>query len=216
MTRVEKYHQLRNQITKEIQENAVIWEQEKKIEQYKNQLLKMNHDYFAPIIKKLDDSLKLINLESILLKNNYQYLAPKDKYLLIKLLSDLNNIFESYQPKSQNCVIEKTVVDYPLEYATLINSINQKIAEFETNLESKINDINAFSHAIERKYQKDNTSQNFDQSIKDIKVNSNKLQDDFQQLKIKGKNSYKISLFLFAIIIIALIVIVVLLLLLVV
>lgn len=213
MTRIEKYQQLRNQITKEIQENALIWEQEKKIEQYKNQLLKLNKDYFTPIIEKLNNSLKLVNLDSILLKNNYQYLTPKDKYLLIKLLSDLNNIFESYQPKTEDFGIEKTLVDYPLEYATLINNINQNIVDFEKNLESKIKDINAFVHALERKYQKDNTSQDFEKSIKDIKINSNKLQDDFQQLKIKGKNRYKTSFLFFMAIIIALILIVVLLLL---
>lgn len=213
MTRVEKYQQLRTQITKEIQENALIWEQEKKIEQYKNQLLKLNKDYFAPVIKKLNDSLKLINLDSILLKNNYQYLTPKDKYLLIKLLSDLNNIFESYQPKTQDFAIEKTLVDYPLEYATLISSINQKIVEFEKNLESKIKNINTFVYALEKKYQKDNLSQDFEKSIKEIKLNSNKLQDDFQQLKIKGKNSYKSSVIFFIIIIVVLIAVVVLLLL---
>lgn len=213
MTRVEKYQQLRSQIAKEIQENALIWEQEKKIEQYKNQLLKMNKDYFTPIIKKINDNLKLINLDNILLKNNYQYLTPKDKYLLIKLLSDLNNIFESYQPKTQDFAIEKTLVDYPLEYATLISSINQKIMKFEKNLESKIKDINTFVYALERKYQKNNLSQEFEKSIKEIKFNSNKLQDDFQQLKIKGKNSYKSSFIFFIIIIIGLIGIVVLLLL---
>lgn len=212
MTRVEKYQQLRTQIAKEMQENALIWEQEKKLEQYQNQLLKLNKDYFTPIIKKLNENLKLINLDSMLLKNKYQYLTPKDKYLLIKLLSDLNNIFESYQPKTEEFVLDKTLVDYPLEYATLIGSINQKIMEFEQNLESKIKNINTFVYALEKKYQKDNLSQDFEKSIKEIKINSNKLQDDFQQLKIKGKNSYKISFVFFTIVLVVLIAIVVLLL----
>lgn len=211
MTRVEKYHQLRIQIAKEIKENALIWEQEKKLERYKKQLLKVNQDYFAPVIKKLNDSLKLINLDSILLQNNYQYLTPKDKYLLIKLLSDLNNIFESYQPETEDFMTEKNLVDYPLEYTTLIGSINQKIIEFEKNLESKIKNINTFVSALEKKYQKDNLSQDFEKSIKEIKFNSNKLQDDFQQLKVKGKNNYKSGIFFFVMVIAILIAIVVLL-----
>lgn len=214
MTRTEKYQKLRNQITKDIQDNALIWEQEKKIEQYQNQLLKLDQDYFAPIVKKVNDQLKLINLENSALRNSYEYLEPKDKYLLIKILSDINNVFESYQPNT-NFEDNKVLVDYPLEYATLIDNMNQKIVEFEKNLESKINNINAFVKSLEKKYQKDNNSQDFEKSIKEIKVNSNKLQDDFHQLKIKGKNSYKVSFVFFGIIIVSLALIVVLLVLLV-
>lgn len=211
MTRIEKYQNLRDEILKDIQENVLIWEQEKKIEQYQNQLLKLNQEYFAPIIKKVNDSLKLINLDSVAFKNNYEYLEAKDKYLLIKILSDINNVFESYQPNNENLAVEKVLVDYPLEYVTLIDSMNQKIVEFEKNLESKITSINTFVKSLEKKYQKDNNSQEFEKSIKEIKVNSNKLQDDFQQLKVKGKNNYKISFIFFVTIIVSLVLIVVLL-----
>lgn len=214
MTRIEKYQAVRNQIVKDIQENALVWEQEKKIEQYQNQLLKMNQEYFAPIIKKINDHLKLLNLDTLAAKNNFEYLEPKDKYLLIKILSDINNVFESYQPSTEEFENSR-VVDYPLEYATLIESMNQKIVEFEKNLESKMSSINAFVKSLEKKYQKDNTSQDFEISSKEIKINSNKLQDDFQQLKVKGKNNYKVSFAFFATIIISLILIVVLLVLLV-
>lgn len=215
MTRVEKYQGLRKQIIKDIQENALIWEQEKKIEQYENQLLKLNQEYFSPIIKKVNDHLKLLNLDNSGDKNNFEYLEPKDKYLLIKILSDINNVFESYQPSSEDIANEKALVDYPLEYATLIESINHKIVEFEQNLESKMSSINAFVKSLEKKYQKENNSQDFEKSIKEIKANSNRLQDDFQQLKVKGKNSYKISFIFFSIIIVSLVLIVVLLVLLV-
>ncbi|MBE4703941.1 hypothetical protein [Spiroplasma platyhelix] len=216
MTRIDKYQPVRNQITKDIQENALIWEQEKKIEQYENQLLKLNKEYFAPIIKNVNDHLKLLNLDNIAAKNNFEYLETKDKYLLIKILSDINNVFESYQPNSESYERDKEkLVDYPLEYATLIESMNQKIVEFEKNLESKMSSINAFVKSLEKKYQKDNNSQEFEKSIKEIKINNNKLQDDFQQLKVKGKNSYKISFVFFATIIVSLVLIVVLLVLLV-
>lgn len=214
MTRIEKYQVVRNQIVKDIQENALVWEQEKKIEQYQNQLLKLNQEYFAPIIKKINDHLKLLNLDTLAAKNNFEYLEPKDKYLLIKILSDINNVFESYQPSTEEFESSK-IVDYPLEYATLIESMNQKILEFEKNLESKMSSINAFVKSLEKKYQKENTSQDFEISSKEIKINSNKLQDDFQQLKVKGKNNYKVSFAFFATIIISLILIVVLLVLLV-
>ncbi|MGL5268844.1 MAG: hypothetical protein ACRC8P_03725 [Spiroplasma sp.] len=216
MTRIEKYQNLRNQITKDIQENALIWEQEKKLEQYQNQLLKLNQEYFAPIIKKTNDNLKLINLDSVIFKNNYQYLNPKDKYLLIKILSDINNVFETYQPGNKDLMDEKILVDYPLEYVTLIDSMNQKIVEFEKNLESKIININIFVKSLEKKYQKDSNTQNFEKSNQEIKFNSNKLHDDFQHLKVKGKNSYKISFVFFTTILVSLVLIVVLLVLLVV
>lgn len=216
MTRIEKYKNLRNQIAKDIQENAVIWEQEKKLEQYQNQLLKLNQEHFAPIIKKVNDSLKLINLDSITFKNNYQYLNQKDKYLLIKLLSDINNVFEAYQPKNENLMNSKVLVNYPLEYVTLIDSMNQKIVEFEKNLESKISDINAFVKLLETKYQKDISLQNLEKINQDIKVTNNKLHDEFQHLKVKGKNNYKVSFAFFAIILVSLAFIVVLLVLLVV
>lgn len=215
MTRIERYQPIRTQIIKEIQENALIWEQEKKIEQYENRLLKLNHEYFAPIIKKVNDHLKLLNLDIAATKNNFEYLETKDKYLLIKILSDINNIFESYQPNSENFDVDKAIVDYPLEYTTLIESMNQKIVEFEKNLESKMSSINTFVKSLEKKYQKDNNSQDFEKSIKEIKINNNKLQDDFHQLKVKGKNSYKISFIFFATIIVSLVLIVVLLVLLV-
>lgn len=215
MTRIERYQPIRMQIIKEIQENALIWEQEKKIEQYENRLLKLNHEYFAPIIKKVNDHLKLLNLDIAATKNNFEYLETKDKYLLIKILSDINNIFESYQPNSENFDVDKAIVDYPLEYTTLIESMNQKIVEFEKNLESKMSSINTFVKSLEKKYQKDNNSQDFEKSIKEIKINNNKLQDDFHQLKVKGKNSYKISFIFFATIIVSLVLIVVLLVLLV-
>lgn len=215
MTRIEKYQTIRNQIMKDIQENALVWDQEKKIEQYESQLLKLNKEYFAPIIKKVNNHLKLLNLDNAATKNNFEYLEPKDKYLLIKILSDINNIFESYQPNSEVFENENAIVDYPLEYATLIESMNQKIVEFEKNLESKMSSINAFVKSLEKKYQKDNNSQEFEKSIKEIKINNNKLQDDFQQLKVKGKNSYKISFIFFATIIVSLVLIVVLLVLLV-
>lgn len=214
MTRIERYQTLRDQITKDIQENALIWAEEKKLEQYQNHLLKLNQEYFAPIIKNINNQLKLLNLENNVLKNNYEYLEAKDKYLLIKILSDINNVFESYQPIT-NIVTDKVLVDYPLEYATLIDSMNNKIIEFEKNLESKINNINAFVKSLEKKYQKDNTSQDFEKSNQEIKINSNKLQDDFHQLKVKGKNNYKVSFVFFATIIVSLVLIVVLLVLLV-
>lgn len=215
MTRIEKYQTLRNQIVKDIQENAAIWEQEKKIEQYQTQLLKMNQGYFEPIFKKINHNLKLLNLDNVAGQNNFEYLKPKDKYLLIKILSDINNVFESYQPNNEIFENEKVLVDYPLEYATLIESMNQKIVEFEKNLESKMSSINTFVKSLEKQYQKENNSQEFEKSIKEIKLNSNKLQDDFAQLKVKGKNSYKISFIFFATIIVSLVLIVVLLVLLV-
>lgn len=216
MTRIEKYKNLRNQIAKDIQENAVIWEQEKKLEQYQNQLLKLDQEYFAPIIKKVNDSLKLINLDNVTFKNNYQYLNQKDKYLLIKLLSDINNVFEAYQPKNESLMNGKVLVDYPLEYVTLIDSMNQKIIEFEKNLESKITGINAFVKSLEKKYQKDISLQNLEKINQDIKVTNNKFHDEFQHLKIKGKNNYKVSFAFFATILVSLALIVVLLVLLVV
>lgn len=213
MTRIQKYQVLRDQIAKDIQESSLIWQQEQKIEKYQNQLLQLNKEYFAPIIKKINNHLKLINLESVSFKSNYEYLEQKDKYLLIKILSDINSVFEEYQLEEDKDS-EKVLVDYPLEYSALINNMNQKIVDFERNLESKINDINAFVRDLEKKYKKDSSSQNFDKSFKEIKINANKLQDNFQQLRVKGKNNYKVSFIFFATIIVSLILIVVLLILL--
>lgn len=216
MTRIEKYQKLRERIAKEIQDNAVIWEQQNKLEQYQQALLKVNSEHFTPIIKNINDSLNLINLENNILKNNHQYLEIKDKYLLVKILSDINQIFETYKNlkiKDNNSQI--VIVDYPVEYATLIDGMHNKISEFEKNLESKIKDINAFVKSIEKKYQKDNSTQNFNSSLEQIKQDNNKLQEEYHQLKVKGKTSYKISFIFFAGIVVSLIVIVVLLILLV-
>lgn len=208
MTRMEKYKNLREQIAKEIKENSKIWEQEQKIEKYYQQLIKVDKAYFEPIFQSLNSDLNLINFENYFIKNNEQHLDDNDKLILENMLENINNILEKYSTNI-DYEADMPLINTNLEYQTLINSMHNKISEFQKDLESKIHDVQNFVKNLEFKYKKYKLNNNeFNKELKEINQQHNNFQDELQKIKIK--NNYKWSLTVFSITIICLILVVVL------
>lgn len=203
MTRMEKYKNLREQIAKEIKENSKIWDQEQKIENYRQQLIKVDKAYFQPIFESLNSDLNLINFENYFLKNNEQHLNDNDKLILENMLENINNILEKYST-SLDDETDISLINTNLEYQTLINSLHNKISQFQKDLESKINDVKNFVKNLEFKYKKYKLNNNdFNKELKEIHQQYNNFQDELQKNKIK--NNYQWSLIVFSIIIVCLI-----------
>lgn len=212
MTRMEKYQAVRNQIAHDIKDNAIIWEQEQILENYRQKLIKIDKIYFDTIFKDLNHELNLINFETHLLTTNDEKLKDNDKYALEKMLVDINNTLEHFTTK---IIIEPSMSldDINPEYKTLITSMHNKIGQFQTQLESKISDVKLFVKSLETKYQKHKLhEQDFKQRLKEINEQHNNFQDELQQNKTK--TNYQTSLTIFSIIIVCLILVAVLLLLL--
>lgn len=199
MTRMEKYQAVRNQIAHDIKDNANIWQQEQMLENYRQKLMKIDKEYFTAIFKDLNHELNLINFETHLLTTNDEKLKDNDKYVLEKMLVDINNTLEHFTMK----VVNEPLVpldDINREYKTLITSMHNKIGEFQTHLESKISDVKLFVKSLETKYQKHKLNvRDFKQGLIEINDQHNNFQDELQ--KIKTKNNYKTSLTIFSIII---------------
>lgn len=209
MTRMEKYKSLREQIAKEIKENSKLWEQEKKIENYYQQLIKIDKSYFKPIFQKLNSDLNLVNFENYFIKNNEQHLDDNDKLILENMLENINNILKKYSENIDFEIVDVPLISTNLEYQTLINSMHNKINEFQKDLESKIHDVKNFVKNLEFKYKKYKiNNSDLNKELKEINQEHNNFQDELQKVKIK--NNYKWSLTVFSIIIIFLILIVVL------
>ncbi|WP_338979620.1 hypothetical protein [Spiroplasma endosymbiont of Lasioglossum malachurum] len=209
MTRMEKYKSLREQIAKEIKENSKLWEQEQKIENYYQQLIKIDKSYFEPIFQKLNSDLNLVNFENYFIKNNEQHLDDNDKLILENMLENINNILKKYSENIDFEIVDVPLISTNLEYQTLINSMHNKINEFQKDLESKIHDVKNFVKNLEFKYKKYKiNNSDLNKELKEINQEHNNFQDELQKVKIK--NNYKWSLIVFSIIIICLILIVVL------
>ncbi|MBP1527040.1 hypothetical protein [Spiroplasma endosymbiont of Dactylopius coccus] len=209
MTRMEKYKSLREQIAKEIKENSKLWEQEQKIENYYQQLIKIDKSYFEPIFQKLNSDLNLVNFENYFIKNNEQHLDDDDKLILENMLENINNILKKYSENIDFEIVDLPLISTNLEYQTLINSMHNKINEFQKDLESKIHDVKNFVKNLEFKYKKYKiNNSDLNKELKEINQEHNNFQDELQKVKIK--NNYKWSLTVFSIIIICLILIVVL------
>ncbi|WP_342260646.1 hypothetical protein [Spiroplasma endosymbiont of Notiophilus biguttatus] len=209
MTRMEKYKSLREQITKEIKENSKLWEQEQKIENYYQQLIKIDKAYFEPIFQKLNSDLNLVNFENYFIKNNEQHLDDNDKLILENMLENINNILKKYSENIDFEIVDVPLININLEYQTLINSMDNKINEFQKDLESKIHDVKNFVKNLEFKYKKYKiNNSDLNKGLKEINQEHNNFQDELQKIKIK--HNYKWSLTVFSIIIICLILIVVL------
>ena len=209
MTRMEKYKDLREQIAKEIKDSSRIWEQEQKIENYYQKLIKVDKAYFEPIFQNLTTDLNLINFENYFIKNNEQYLDEGEKIVLENMLNNINNILEKYSTNINFDAVETPVINTNLEYQTLVNSMYNKINQFQKDLESKIQDVRNFVRNLEFKYKKYKLNTNhFNQELKTINQQHNNFQDELQKIKIK--NNYRWSLTVFSIIIVCLIIIVVL------
>ncbi|WP_252320708.1 MULTISPECIES: hypothetical protein [unclassified Spiroplasma] len=209
MTRMEKYKSLREQIAKEIKENSKLWEQEQKIENYYQQLIKIDKSYFEPIFQKLNSDLNLVNFENYFIKNNEQHLDDNDKLILENMLENINNILKKYSENIDFEIVDVPLISTNLEYQTLINSMHNKINEFQKDLESKIHDVKNFVKNLEFKYKKYKiNNSDLNKELKEINQEHNNFQDELQKVKIK--NNYKWSLTVFSIIIICLILIVVL------
>ncbi|WP_342257273.1 hypothetical protein [Spiroplasma endosymbiont of Nomada ruficornis] len=209
MTRMEKYKSLREQIAKEIKENSKLWEQEQKIENYYQQLIKIDKSYFEPIFQKLNSDLNLVNFENYFIKNNEQHLDDNDKLILENMLENINNILKKYSENIYFEIVDVPLISTNLEYQTLINSMHNKINEFQKDLESKIHDVKNFVKNLEFKYKKYKiNNSDLNKELKEINQEHNNFQDELQKVKIK--NNYKWSLTVFSIIIICLILIVVL------
>lgn len=209
MTRMEKYKVLREQIAKEIKDNSKLWAAEQKIENYHQQLIKVDKAYFGPFFQNLNSELNLINFEDYFIKNNEQYLDENDKLLLANMLESINNILEKYSTAIDLEVIDTPLITTNLEYQTLINSMHNKINEFQKNLESKIHDVKNFVKNLEFKYKKYKLNNNeFSKKLKEIDQQHNNFQDELQKIKIK--NNYQWSLIIFSIIIVCLILVVML------
>lgn len=205
MTRMEKYKSLREQIAKEIKENSKLWEQEQKIENYYQQLIKIDKSYFDPIFQKLNSDLNLVNFENYFIKNNEQHLDDNDKLIL----ENINNILKKYSENIDFEIVDVPLISTNLEYQTLINSMHNKINEFQKDLESKIHDVKNFVKNLEFKYKKYKiNNSDLNKGLKEINQEHNNFQDELQKIKIKLH--YKWSLTVFSIIIICLILIVVL------
>ncbi|WP_342275767.1 hypothetical protein [Spiroplasma endosymbiont of Nebria brevicollis] len=198
MTRMEKYQSVRNQIAQDIKDNANIWQQEQMLENYRQKLMKIDKEYFTAIFKDLNHELNLINFETHLLTTNDEKLKDNDKYVLEKMLVDINNTLEHFTTKVVN--EPSSLDDINPEYKTLITSMHNKIVEFQTHLESKISDVRLFIKSLETKYQKHKLNvRDFKQGLIEINDQHNNFQDELQ--KIKTKNNYKTSLTIFSIII---------------
>lgn len=209
MTRMEKYKSLREQIAKEIKENSKLWEQEQKIENYYQQLIKIDKSYFEPIFQKLNSDLNLVNFENYFIKNNEQHLDDNDKLILENMLENINNILKKYSENIDFEIVDVQLISTNLEYQTLINSMHNKINKFQKDLESKIHDVKNFVKNLEFKYKKYKiNNSDLNKELKEINQEHNNFQDELQKVKIK--NNYKWSLTVFSIIIICLILIVVL------
>ncbi len=209
MTRMEKYKSLREQIAKEIKENSKLWEQEQKIENYYQQLIKIDKSYFEPIFQKLNSDLNLVNFENYFIKNNEQHLDDNDKLISENMLENINNILKKYSENIDFEIVDVPLISTNLEYQTLINSMHNKINEFQKDLESKIHDVKNFVKNLEFKYKKYKiNNSDLNKELKEINQEHNNFQDELQKVKIK--NNYKWSLTVFSIIIICLILIVVL------
>ncbi|WJG70394.1 hypothetical protein [Spiroplasma ixodetis] len=209
MTRMEKYKSLREQIAKEIKENSKLWEQEQKIENYYQQLIKIDKSYFEPIFQKLNSDLNLVNFENYFIKNNEQHLDDNDKLILENMLENINNILKKYSENIDFEIVDVPLISTNLEYQTLINSMHNKINEFQKDLESKIHDVKNFVKNLEFKYKKYKiNNSHLNKGLKEINQEHNNFQDELQKIKIK--HNYKWSLTVFSIIIICLILIVVL------
>lgn len=214
MTRMEKYQAVRNQIAYDIKENANIWQQEQILENYRQQLMKIDEEYFTAIFTDLNHELNLINFENHLLTTTDEKLKDHDKYALEKMLVDINNTIEQFTTKT---VSEPSILldDINSEYKTLITSMHNKIGEFQTQLESKISDVKLFVKSLETKYQKHKLhARDFKQGLNEINDQYHNFQDELQQIKTKTKNNHQASLIIFSIIIICLILVAILLLLL--
>lgn len=208
MTRMEKYKDLREQIAKEIKENSKIWEQEQKIEKYYQLLIKVDKAYFEPIFQSLNSDLNLINFENCFIKNNEQHLDENDKLILENMLENINNILEKYS-NNIDYKVDMPLINTNLEYQALINSMHNKISEFQKDLESKIHDIKNFVKNLEFKYKKYRLNNSeFNKELKEINQQHNHFQDELQKIKIK--NNYKWSLTVFSITIVCLILVVML------
>lgn len=208
MTRMEKYKDLREQIAKEIKENSKIWEQEQKIANYHQQLIKVDKAYFEPIFQSLNSDLNLINFENYFIKNNEQHLDDNDKLILEHMLENINSALEKYSTNI-DYEVDMSLINTNLEYKTLINSMHNKIGEFQKDLESKIHDVKNFVKNLEFKYKKYKLNNNeFNKELKEINQQHNNFQDELQKIKIK--NNYKWSLTVFSIIIVCLILVVIL------
>ncbi|WP_425377465.1 hypothetical protein [Spiroplasma endosymbiont of Aleiodes alternator] len=206
---MEKYKSLREQIAKEIKENSKLWEQEQKIENYYQQLIKIDKSYFEPIFQKLNSDLNLVNFENYFIKNNEQHLDDNDKLISENMLENINNILKKYSENIDFEIVDVPLISTNLEYQTLINSMHNKINEFQKDLESKIHDVKNFVKNLEFKYKKYKiNNSDLNKELKEINQEHNNFQDELQKVKIK--NNYKWSLTVFSIIIICLILIVVL------
>lgn len=209
MTRMEKYKGLREQVAQEIKENSKIWEQEQKLENYHQQLIKVDKTYFEPIFQNLNSDLNLINFENYFIKNNEQHLDDNDKLVLENILEKINDTLEKHSTNIDFKIVDMSLINTNLEYQTLINSMHNKISEFQKDLESKIHDVKNFVKNLELKYKKYKLNNSeFNKELKEINQQHNNFQDELQKIKIK--NNYKWSLTIFSIIIICLILVVLL------
>lgn len=206
MTRMEKYKTLREQIAKDIKANTEIWVQEQKLENYRLQLIKVDKSYFAPIFETLHQDLNLINFENSFIKNDDQNLKTNDKLLLTKMLANINNVLAQYSEKNiKPAPIDTVLESNNLQYKTIINSMNDKMVEFQKKLASKINEVQIFINSLEQKYQNIKLAPTaVNEKLNQINIDHQNFEEQLQQ--IKTKINYKVSLVIFTIIISCLVV----------
>lgn len=202
MKRVEKYQKLYDEVNKQKNDNSVIFKKDKDLKKYQKELLAINNDYFYPIVKKIGNEINLLNLENNFKKTAYTYLNLKDKYLLIKILSDINNFFEIYNETKNNFLnnVDQATY-YSTEYNGLISELKNKTDDLKFKLTNKMDKISIFVSNVEQKYSKKYTIENNKAEILlKIKNNNNELKKSIDNLNYKYKVSNKFTFLLLFII----------------